>query len=155
MAKDLTFEPAREADGAMLLALARAFHLEDGHPLDAAGERAVLALAAGEPMARAWLLRQGGEAVGYFALTFGWSIEHGGRDGFLEDLYVVPPARGAGVGRRALAFALEQAAALGIRMLHLEIEPDNAVAERLYLEHGFRPSRRRLMSVKLAELSLL
>ena len=150
MAKDLTFEPAREADGGALLALARAFHLEDGHPLDAAGERAVLALAAGEPMARAWLLRQDGEAIGYVALTFGWSIEHGGRDGFLEDLYLVPQARGAGLGRRALEFAMTQAAALGIRVLHLEIEPGNAVAERLYLAHGFRPNRRRLMGAKLA-----
>lgn len=101
-------------------------------------------------LARAWLIRRGGAALGYVALTFGWSVEHGGRDGFLEDLYVVPTARGAGIGRRALQFAIERAAAHGVRTLHLEIEAGNAPAERLYLAHGFTPKPRLLMSRKLA-----
>jgi ribosomal protein S18 acetylase RimI-like enzyme len=143
----LRFDPARAADGPALLAMARAFHAEDGHPLDASCEAAVLRVAAGEePMARAWVVRPAsGEAVGYLILTLGYSVEYGGRDGFVDDLYLAPEARGRGAGRRLVAFALEQAAALGIGTLHLEVEPGNARAERLYRDAGFEETGRRLM----------
>lgn len=145
MAEALRFEPVAAADGPALLAMARSFHAEDGHPLDAGGAAAVLRLAAGEPLARAWILRRGAEAVGYLVLTLGYSIEYGGRDGFIDDLYLAPALRGQGLGERVLAFALEQAAALGINTLHLEVEAGNARALRLYRAAGFEETGRRLM----------
>ena len=88
--------------------------------------------------------------IGYVVLALGYSIEHGGRDGFIDDLYIVPAARGHGHGRALLAFAADAAAKLGIRMLHLEVEPGNERAQRLYRQEGFAVSERRLMSRKLA-----
>ncbi|MXP64633.1 GNAT family N-acetyltransferase [Roseomonas sp. M0104] len=145
MDAELRIDLAGAADGAVLLALARAFHAEDGHPLDAAGEAAVLAVAAGEPLARAWILRRGGEALGYLILTLGYSVEYGGRDGFIDDLYLAPALRGQGAGRHLLGFALEQAARLGINTLHLEVEAENPRAHRLYRQAGFEETGRRLM----------
>jgi ribosomal protein S18 acetylase RimI-like enzyme len=108
------------------------------------------AVAGGEPLARCWLVRRAGVAVGYVVLSLGFSIEHGGRDGFIDDLYLVPAARGIGIGRALLAFAAAEAETLGIRMLHLEVEPGNERAHRLYRRNGFAESGRRLMSRRLA-----
>src|SRR6266403_1663934 len=51
----IAFELAGEADGEVLVRLARAFHLEDGHPLDNPGEAALLQITRGEPFARSGL----------------------------------------------------------------------------------------------------
>jgi ribosomal protein S18 acetylase RimI-like enzyme len=145
----LRFDPATTADLDSLLELARAFHAEDGHALSPDGAAALAAVAGGEPLARCWLVRRAGVAIGYVVLSLGFSIEHGGRDGFIDDLYLVPAARGAGHGRALLAFAVGEAARLGIRMLHLEVEPGNRRARQLYYRNGFAVSERRLMSRRL------
>src|SRR5215472_290472 len=98
--KGVTFDPAGAGDAETLLQLARAFHAEDGHPLDAAGEQAIREIVAGEPLARAWLLRRGGKAAGYVVITIGYSVEYGGRDGFIDDFYLVPEARGEGLAAK-------------------------------------------------------
>jgi ribosomal protein S18 acetylase RimI-like enzyme len=155
-AEDVRFDAASPSDGPALLAMARAFHAEDGHPLTTAGEAAVLRVASGEePLARAWVVRRAGatEPLGYLVLTLGYSVEYGGRDGFIDDLYLAPGLRGRGVGARLLAFALEQAAALGIGTLHLEAEVGNADAERLYRAAGFEETGRRLMRRRIRPLA--
>jgi len=145
----IEFAPAGEADGEVLLRLARAFHLEDGHPLGNPGEAALLQIARGEPFARSWIVREDGAAIGYLVLTLGYSVEYGGRDGFIDDLYLVPAARGRGLGGKVLEFALASAAALGIGTLHLEVEAGNEPATRLYRSAGFEETGRRLMRVHL------
>ena len=146
---DLQFDAVTEADAAPLLAMARAFHSEDGHPLTPDGEAAVGQIARGDPLARGWIITESGQMIGYVVLTLGFSIEHGGRDGFIDDLYLVPKARGGRRGRRVLAFALAEAAALGIQTLHLEVEIDNERARRIYKAAGFVENSRRLMSKPL------
>jgi ribosomal protein S18 acetylase RimI-like enzyme len=146
---DLRFDviSAREAD--VLVSLARAFHEEDGHRLSTAGERALHAIAEGEPLARCWLIRLAEETIGYVVLTLGYSVEHGGRDGFIDDLYVIDAARGRGIGAAALEFAVAEATELGIRTLHLEAAPENERAIGLYRRRGFMENGRRLMSLRL------
>jgi ribosomal protein S18 acetylase RimI-like enzyme len=134
----------RSDDAAVLVMLARAFHGEEGRTLDAAGKAALVAIAEGEPMARAWLVRDGERAVGYLIITLGFSVEYGGRDGFIDDVYLVPEARGAGLGRRLLAFALAEAERLGVRTLHLEVDVENERATG-YRADRFEETGRRLM----------
>ena len=55
--------------------------------------------ARGHPLARAWLIREGGRVVGYAVLGLGFGIEYGGADAFVDDLYLVPEARGRGLGQ--------------------------------------------------------
>jgi len=146
---DVMFEIAREADADALLAMARAFHSEDGHPLDPMGEAAVVRIATGEPLARAWIVRNRRTALGYVVITLGYSIEYGGPDGFIDDLYVIPEARGRGLGKKLLEFALIEAAGLGITTLHLEVGTENEHACRLYRSAGFTSTGRRLMRLRL------
>jgi protein-L-isoaspartate(D-aspartate) O-methyltransferase len=145
----LYFTPAGEADAETLVHLARMSRQEDGHSLDPAWEAALRRIAGGEPLARAWLLREQGEAIGYVVVTLGFSIEYGGRDGFIDELYLVPAARGRGLGRKLLDFALARAGELGIGTLHLEVETGNARATRLYHAAGFEETGRRLMRLQL------
>jgi ribosomal protein S18 acetylase RimI-like enzyme len=144
------FDPVGVSDADTLVRLARDFHAEDGHPLTKAGEAALRQIAHGEPFARAWLVREDDAALGYLILTLGFSVEYGGRDGFIDDLYLVPAARGRGFGRQVIDFALTQACELGIRTLHLEVETGNDAAARLYRAAGFTGTGRRLMRLRLS-----
>jgi GNAT superfamily N-acetyltransferase len=100
----LTIRPVGPGDLATLTKLAEDFHAEDGHVLDEGGRRALAAIADGEPLARAWLFELGGRAIGYGVLTLGFSVEYGGRDGFIDDLYLAPVARGRGLAGRRWRF---------------------------------------------------
>jgi ribosomal protein S18 acetylase RimI-like enzyme len=148
---DLQFDPVTPDDADALLDMARAFHLEDGHPLSAIGEAAVRQVALGEALAPCWIVRRQNTVSGYFVITLGYSIEYGGRDGFIDDLYLVPEARGGGRGRRLLDFVIEQARLLGIGTLHLEVDPVNERARRLYRARGFEDTGRRLLRLRLRD----
>ena len=88
---------------------------------------------------------------GYFVLTFGFDLEWNGRDGFLTELYLVPEARGRGLGQALLAAAEGTAQSLGTRALHLMVRPENVAALSLYLKRGFREPARRLLTKPLGE----
>jgi GNAT superfamily N-acetyltransferase len=128
-----------------------AFQSEEGYDADAASLRATLAELLAAPSAGCVSLAlEGGRAIGYAALCFGFSIEFRGRDAFVDEIYVVPERRGAGLGRALLRALEERARAGGVRQLHLEVERDNASARTLYLEEGFRATGRELLSKRLA-----
>jgi ribosomal protein S18 acetylase RimI-like enzyme len=145
------FRRARPGDLRALLALRAAFNASQGYAEDAARARRVLRALLGRPAAgRIWLVERGGEPVGYVALCFGWSLEWGGRDAFVDELYVEPPARRRGLGRAAVRFALAQAARLGVRAVHLEVERANSGARALYDSLGFRGNDRRILTRAIA-----
>lgn len=57
----------------------------------------------------------------------------------LKRLYVVPPARGAGLGRALVAAATERARRAGHREIKLDTLPGMAAAIALYEKSGFTP----------------
>jgi GNAT superfamily N-acetyltransferase len=89
-----------------------------------------------------FLAEDGGVAVGVAWLSFTWALEHGGKTGWLEELYVVPPRRNQGIGAKLLSYVLEEARALGCRAIDLEVEVEHARAEHLYARANFRPHTR-------------
>ena len=95
------------------------------------------------------LARADGDACGYFVLTFGYDLEWNGRDAFLTELYLVPEARGQGLGRQLLQEAEALAESRGARALHLVVRPENAAALALYLHTGFKETERRLLTKPL------
>lgn len=80
--------------------------------------------------------------VGVAYLSFTWALEHGGRSAWLEELYVLPEHRGAGIGERLLHAAIEHARAAGAAAIDLEVDADHQRAEGLYARNGFMPHRR-------------
>jgi GNAT superfamily N-acetyltransferase len=55
------------------------------------------------------------EAVGYIVVTLGYSMEYGGRDAFVDDLFLAAAHRGRGLGTAALAQARAYCVAQGVR----------------------------------------
>jgi ribosomal protein S18 acetylase RimI-like enzyme len=170
--------PATPADLPLLADYLRGLRADDPMPAgtaadDATALAAVAALLADPALGRAWLIRSKSSAnaagtgdtgvtgdarhaaeaadrpVGYAVLTFVHSIEFGGRCGFVDELYVEPAARGLGVGRRALALVTTAAADLGVRVLLLEVSPENERAAKLYAAAGFGPRKYKLMAKRL------
>lgn len=133
----IELELATAADEAELVRLAHAFHAEDGHPLTEAGVAALRLTARGHPLAKAWLVREAGRTVGYAVLCLGFGIEYGGPDAFIDDLYLVPEARGRGIGGRVIDRLEQEGRALGLSALFLVVDPDNTPAIRLYRGRGF------------------
>jgi GNAT superfamily N-acetyltransferase len=146
------YRPAGPADLEPLLALQRDYYAEDGYAFDPEQARDAVARLLAEPaLGRAWLVEEGGRAVAYVVLALGWSLEYGGRDAFLDELYVAPSHRGRGLGRAGLSAVEAGARALGVRTLHLEVERDHAQAHALYRRAGFAAHDRVLMSKRLAD----
>lgn len=148
----LTFDPVTAADRALLERLVRDYYAFDGHEYDAAEQGPALdRICAGEPNARAFIIRDGREAAGYLILSLGFSVEYGGTDGFIDELHLLEAWRGRGLGRVVMDVAERAAKKAGIRYLHLEVELHNARARRLYDSRGYEDSGRTLMSKRLAE----
>lgn len=72
---------------------------------------------------------------GYAVLTWGWSIEAGGPEAILDELYV--RERNAGHGAALLTEAIAQAAEHGMTRIFLETELRNERARAFYLRAGF------------------
>ena len=149
-AGELEFDPYTGADRSELLNLMRAFCREDGHEFVATtAERGLVQLERSDALARLWLIRRSGEIIGYLCVTLGFSLEVGGADFIIDELFVVPAARGAGVGTCALDFAERESRALGAERILLEVEFANQRARQLYEARGYTAHERHLMSKPL------
>ena len=149
---EVTFTRATAPDVELLTALMRELYAHDRTAFDEREARRALELIIGDhTLGGVWLIACGGEAVGYLALTLGFSLEFHGRDAFIDELFVREEHRGRGVGRRALAFAAEACRALGVRALHLEVERANMPARGLYKSFGFVDHDRHLMTKRIAD----
>jgi len=144
---------ASPADLERVLEMVRAYHAFEGMAVDDDTRRAGLEWLLGRSEAgRVWLIEHDGEVCGYAALAFGSAIEHGGRDAFLDELFVLEERRGQGIGRAALAALCAEARALGVRALNLEVARANHRAKGLYASLGFESREQyHLMSLRLLE----
>ena len=61
--------------------------------------------------------------------------------GSIENLYVRPAHRGAGIGSALLSAAEDRLAAEGVDNVGLEVMADNEAARRFYRRHGYRAHR--------------
>ena len=78
----------------------------DEHDIDTSPEvlrHAIAEILRNEGLGLFLVARDGGEVVGLAALAFAWTLEHGGKSVWLDELYVVPERRGQGIGRALLA----------------------------------------------------
>ncbi len=82
-----------------------------------------------------WLLEVDGATDGYAAVTWGWSIEIGGRDVVLDEIYV--RTRGHGSGGTLLGVLEADCRRRGVKRIVLETERDNDRGRRFYRRHGY------------------
>ena len=128
---------ARPHDVDQVVALIKDFYLIDGHVYDHGRVTAgLMPLLEDDRFGQVWLI--GGTdnfADGYAVVTWSWSLESGGRDCILDELYL--PTRGTGLGAAALAEVTAAAAAVGARAMFLETEHHNERVRGFYSRNGF------------------
>ena len=130
----------------ILVGLMHELYHYDQDELDEAKARAALAVLFEENnWGRVWLIVEREEIIGYVVLTFGFSLEYGGRDAIIDEFYLRATHRGRGVGSQAAAFLKEFCRAEGIKALHLEVFNHNKKVYQFYWRHGFRERDSRFM----------
>lgn len=128
---------ATPGDLECLLPLCRRYCAADDHEFDR--ERTIRGLA---PLLQTdryglvWIAEaHDGAIAGYAVVTWGWSVESGGLDALLDEIYVEPRSQGIG---SALLDAIEaECARRGCSRLFLETERANEAARRLYRRRGY------------------
>ena len=122
------------------------YHKLEGIASDEDHRRGAIApLLDGSPHGAIWLIGPKMSPVGYVAVAFGWSIELGGMDGFIDEIWLREAVRGRGMGGEALSELIKALDQAGIKALHLEVAPENGAA-RLYRRLGFRERKYGLMT---------
>lgn len=133
-----------------LLTLCGRFHEEMGFTLDEAHRRTAFEpLLAGAPQGAAYLIGPARAPIGYLVVSFGWSIELGGLDAMLDEIYLRPSVRGRGIGTEVLHMLMTALREAGVVGLSLEVDSENVAAWRFYQKAGFnRRDRYVLMTAK-------
>lgn len=116
------------------------FYAEAAFPLDRAWAlRSFSTLLAQPSLGAAWVVTCDGRAAGHVVLTVRHSMEQGGLDAFIDDLFVRPAMRRRGLAALALETAIAECQRRGVLALHVEVAPDNLAATTLYARFGLRP----------------
>ena len=131
---------AKPEDIDRLLPLVTAFHAEEGVTQDDDTRRsAILPLLEGSPHGAIYMVGPGRAPIGYIAISFGWSIEFAGMDGFIDEFYIRPGVRGRGIGSEVLRQLPKALSEAGMKVLHLEVAHTNTRAQELYGRLRFEP----------------
>ena len=138
-------------DVQQLVAMMEEFYAEGGYPLNRQrAAEAFTTLLANERLGLVFFIQAGAQDVGYVVVTLCYSMEYGGPNAFVDDLFVRKPFRGAGLGTGALAEVRSLCAKQGVRAIHVETGRDNAAAQAVYRRAGFAHTDRQLLTLKLA-----
>jgi GNAT superfamily N-acetyltransferase len=118
----------------LLLEMSVEFNAVDQHPHDVERvRRALIPILQSDDQGVVYLI---GDLVGgYAVVTWSYSIESGGRDALLDEIYVRTP--GEGVGGAALDEILDELRTRGLPRIFLETERHNSEVRRFYARHGF------------------
>ena len=134
---DVSLQVAQVGDLVELRELARSYHSFEGVSCTGSDIGAAVSPLLGESvLGRCWLIRRGKETVGYVAICFGCSIEFGGRDPFVYEIYISEPSRSRAIGTEVLRRLKSESLVLGVKALHLGVSRDNKRARRLYEKSG-------------------
>lgn len=148
-----TARAATPADVPVLVRLMEEFYAEADYPLDRQWAAASFeALLRSPALGSAWLLLDRERPAGYVVLTVRFSMEYGGLDAFVDDLFVRRAHRRRGLGHRALEALFDECARRGVLAVHVVVGSDNGPAQALYARFGFEAARdgRQTLSTRIA-----
>ena len=140
---------AGHRDLATLIELHRAFCEVDGHPFSEPRARAAFTpLLDDDTHGVVWIIDR---PQAYAVLTWGWSIEAGGAEAVLDEIFATE--RAAGAGSALLRHVLHDADDRGLARVFLETELANERVRSFYERHGFTADDSVWMSIDFADLS--
>lgn len=140
---------AKTSDLDTLVDLHREFCVVDTHPFDHGRARAAFVpLLDDDEHGVVWIVDA---PLAYAVVTWGWSIEAGGAEAVLDELFVTE--RDGGVGAAMLDHIVEDGRLRGLARLFLETEAHNVRVRRFYERHGFRTDDSIWLSHDFVDLS--
>ena len=109
-----------------------------------------MARAAGSADGVFYVAEEAGQVVGFLLgqVQEEYAMYRTGRYGMVHDLWVEPEQRRRGIARALVTAALDQFRQAGLSQARLDSATNNAAAQRLFAQCGFRPS----VTEMLAEL---
>lgn len=123
------------------------FNQIDGYDFDITiGEENLIEFTSNQALGRLYMISNEQEIIGYIVLTFGFSFEYKGRDAFIDEFYIKESYRNQGIGKLTMDFVESEARKFNVKALHLEVEPHNLNANKLYLKKGYQSNNRVLMT---------
>ena len=145
----ITFKPLEESNIENIIKMMQVFYAIDNYPIDIEVSKKLFAeFIETENLGKAYLIYIDETIVGYFILTFVFSFEYKGRLAFLDELYICEKVRRQGIGKQTIAFIKSLANELSIKMMYLEVENHNIIAQNLYLKNDFDFHNRKIMNWK-------
>jgi len=135
---EITVRKAIKEDRKQLLVLVAEFCAIDQHPFDAHRiERSLQPLLEHEDYGIVLMIEDPlmDAPIGYTVLTWGYSLESGGREALIDEIYL--RRRGEGLGAIVMAKIFDAMRERGISRMFLETETHNARARRFYSRQGF------------------
>ena len=143
----LTFKLADNSSLGTLLRFIREYYLyEEQEFNENRTQGALKEVFTNSTLGKVWFIVLGEEIIGYLILTFGFSVEFGGRDAFMDEFYIREAYRGKGYGRKAVEFVEETARKLGVKAVHLEVSHKNLNSQTVYRKLGFKDRSHYLMT---------
>ena len=122
-----------------LTPLVSAFHQEEGIVSDPKQrDRALIPLLEGSPHGAVYMIGPCNSPMGYVVFSFIWSVEFGGLEAMVDEVYLRHNVRGKGIGKSILKRLFRTMAAHGAHSLSLEVHQKNAKAIQFYKALGFR-----------------
>jgi len=140
---------AKPDDLDKVLTLVAAFHEEMEITSSEDSRRAAIEpLLNGIPYGAVYLAGPTRAPIGYIVVTFSWSVEFGGMDASIDELYIRPPVRKRGIATEVLIALPKTLAEAGITALHLEVDREDKDTHRLYARTRFQAHDRYMRMTK-------
>jgi GNAT superfamily N-acetyltransferase len=86
-----------------------------------------------------WVAESAGQLLGYALAAFIFSLEHGGLTAEIDELFVTPAGRCAGVGSHLLEAAERDFETRGVVRIQLQLAVGNRRARAFYQGRGYFP----------------
>ena len=86
-----------------------------------------------------WIAESAGQPLGYVLAAFIFSLEHGGLMAEIDELFVTPAGRCAGVGSQLLQAAERDFETRGVVRIQLQLAVGNGRARAFYERRGYAP----------------
>jgi len=125
-------------DAPQLLKLVSAFHTEFGiERSDDQRTAAIAPLLEGSPLGAAWLFGPTKAPTGYTIISFSWSMEFGGMDAFVDELFIRPNVRKRGIASEVLLAISSSLSDVGVKALHLEVDREDEASARFEMRDRY------------------
>ena len=137
LAEGVEIRPARVPEVEEMLPLIRAYcEFYETEPNDDGLRKMFETLISDPSQGAVFIARDAERAVGFATLDWKWSSLKAARIGYLEDLFVDPDARGAGIADALIQACADRCRELGLPAMEWLTAPDNHRAQKVYDRTG-------------------